>query len=983
MPPSSPNPPRMYRSIGIQAVPASSPKQPHVPAVPSGSRASGVEESNTSQLDGESSIEQHPWTRTADGIRESVLEEENAGGRWPTAGRIFSLPPYLRDEALQQRMIAEGAVDDREEPSVERRVVSSSPSFRRQQHTMYDAQPTVEPDDTFTFTETCTATFEATADASGSSLKSTASRLTVLVHESTSINGEPQTPGTFFVDRSAGSTPESIIIISDRDSGLIQPGSFLRSRAPSPAEVYQVRAVAGTEGPPAGTVTDSRSHVSHSSQVDIVEVLEQLTLSDESEEDDVAPGSEEWNVTPPRPIPALHGPSSLPYARCPSGAEGEIFYNPQSVRDLVWNMDLQTSIREPPYLHPDYVAIVEYTEQSASKEESEVIVLVDSSLPTQHPTPRGGRSRSTFPQLPTPVSGQIAPLSETRRANEWRAQPVRTHNVAHARRERPATNANEEPPSPDFESAGMTLPSSNSNSSLGSGYTAPFQTPMIGDDIPVHVEVPTSAFDPHVASEQQLRHYFIEREQRRLYLEEQYLRLELDERCRRLSFESDEVSDFSQRGSLKGPKVNTWIPLTTEHLNLYRNLLASLDNQRRAGLNDLPASNGPVNRYSLHNPIFPSLLTAETLGSVPSSLPTTRSEDTHPTPSSIFPEPIAPYTSDSYNLSPELNVHPVLPPPNYHQCSRGFGVGYLFPTGSVAAYALPADSSIQNRWEGTPNASFPASSMYYRDTDSANASLGLQEPHLCDPPSSQVAPTHGSTGRDPLHPHQSTPQTFAASEDAVTQPNTGDSTDLQPFQLPRFARRVSQSRSQFLQQDTNREAFDKVQDHINDLDVPTVSTRPRSSTLSSMTTARGHRASTVRSLDLGKQQIESGTLTTASSSSISRVGAPNSHRTSSLASEYWRTPATTPSSGAIIPVDQSTKRWHTDRRPPIDISKGPDLFDSRVLSQSPVKAKEYDLPPYQKPAWRSAAAATTRVGGERAKSIRRAQVEMVSRGSGK
>ncbi|KAF5322747.1 hypothetical protein D9619_002014 [Psilocybe cf. subviscida] len=31
-----------------------------------------------------------------------------------------------------------------------------------------------------------------------------------------------------------------------------------------------------------------------------------------------------WASSPPRPIPALHGPLSLPYARCPSGAEGTV-----------------------------------------------------------------------------------------------------------------------------------------------------------------------------------------------------------------------------------------------------------------------------------------------------------------------------------------------------------------------------------------------------------------------------------------------------------------------------------------------------------------------------------------------------------------------------------------------------------------------------------------------------------------------------------
>ncbi|QRV79539.1 nuclear receptor coactivator 6 [Ceratobasidium sp. AG-Ba] len=41
---------------------------------------------------------------------------------------------------------------------------------------------------------------------------------------------------------------------------------------------------------------------------------------------------------PPKPIPALHGPSSLPYARCPSGAEGVILDGSQPPDDLVWGL---------------------------------------------------------------------------------------------------------------------------------------------------------------------------------------------------------------------------------------------------------------------------------------------------------------------------------------------------------------------------------------------------------------------------------------------------------------------------------------------------------------------------------------------------------------------------------------------------------------------------------------------------------------------
>ncbi|KAG8767794.1 hypothetical protein FRC12_006045 [Ceratobasidium sp. 428] len=41
---------------------------------------------------------------------------------------------------------------------------------------------------------------------------------------------------------------------------------------------------------------------------------------------------------PPKPIPALHGPASLPYARCPSGAEGVVLDNLQPADNLVWGL---------------------------------------------------------------------------------------------------------------------------------------------------------------------------------------------------------------------------------------------------------------------------------------------------------------------------------------------------------------------------------------------------------------------------------------------------------------------------------------------------------------------------------------------------------------------------------------------------------------------------------------------------------------------
>nr|GAT42651.1 predicted protein [Mycena chlorophos] len=49
-----------------------------------------------------------------------------------------------------------------------------------------------------------------------------------------------------------------------------------------------------------------------------------------------------WASSPPKPIPALHGPLSLPYARCPSGAEGTIIEG-EDLSRMIWGLGLEES----------------------------------------------------------------------------------------------------------------------------------------------------------------------------------------------------------------------------------------------------------------------------------------------------------------------------------------------------------------------------------------------------------------------------------------------------------------------------------------------------------------------------------------------------------------------------------------------------------------------------------------------------------------
>ncbi|KAA1476044.1 hypothetical protein DENSPDRAFT_932756 [Dentipellis sp. KUC8613] len=54
-----------------------------------------------------------------------------------------------------------------------------------------------------------------------------------------------------------------------------------------------------------------------------------------------------WARSPPRPIPALHGPLSLPYARCPSGAEGTIIEEPENLPRMIWGLESEEQVISP------------------------------------------------------------------------------------------------------------------------------------------------------------------------------------------------------------------------------------------------------------------------------------------------------------------------------------------------------------------------------------------------------------------------------------------------------------------------------------------------------------------------------------------------------------------------------------------------------------------------------------------------------------
>ncbi|CAE6518010.1 unnamed protein product [Rhizoctonia solani] len=70
----------------------------------------------------------------------------------------------------------------------------------------------------------------------------------------------------------------------------------------------------------------------------------------------------------PRPIPALHGPPSLPYARCPSGAEGVVLDDQHGLDGVIWGL----SGKDPRSRRPD-----EHKHTEASNTEQFVLATKD------------------------------------------------------------------------------------------------------------------------------------------------------------------------------------------------------------------------------------------------------------------------------------------------------------------------------------------------------------------------------------------------------------------------------------------------------------------------------------------------------------------------------------------------------------------------------------------------------------------------------
>ncbi|VDC07729.1 unnamed protein product [Peniophora sp. CBMAI 1063] len=200
-------------------------------------------------------------------------------------------------------------------------------------------------------------------------------------------------------------TGTSLASISESDTS----GTFIRSLrraapyAPSPVLVDSVIIIEHNDGLAEGFLRQATIK-------EEVEEQEKMSIDDQ--------GWISWTRSPPRPIPALHGPLSLPYARCPSGAEGTIIDEPENLPRMIWGLDSesqatkfeeQTTSPQPPSSVASPALAPEMFKQAVSAPVKISAPPAAHSSPIVRKTVRPARGIDTHaPVIPLPVV-QAAP----------------------------------------------------------------------------------------------------------------------------------------------------------------------------------------------------------------------------------------------------------------------------------------------------------------------------------------------------------------------------------------------------------------------------------------------------------------------------------------------------------------------------------------------------------------------------------------------
>ncbi|KAG8975880.1 hypothetical protein FRB90_009382 [Tulasnella sp. 427] len=249
--------------------------------------------------------------------------------------RTASLPDRLHDVHLQERLEEEGLADiaeDDERATAQRRVASAGTS-----HASTTSPPAAS-------TSKCTpgkassrplpeVQEDVNDELSCTPVSDTNSLRFILAQELRALQDGTRSPKLNWPQsrppsRSSTSSPESVIF-ENKAAEVIEPGSFLapKTRAVYPEgqglplglEDYD----AGSESSSANPTLDSTQAAKpppllpHVYRFGMDLPAQVHAFGGSSEYPIAAPRPMHW-ISPPRPIPALHGPSSIPYARCPS-----------------------------------------------------------------------------------------------------------------------------------------------------------------------------------------------------------------------------------------------------------------------------------------------------------------------------------------------------------------------------------------------------------------------------------------------------------------------------------------------------------------------------------------------------------------------------------------------------------------------------------------------------------------------------------------
>ncbi|KAG9048761.1 hypothetical protein FS837_012124 [Tulasnella sp. UAMH 9824] len=474
--------------------------------------------------------------------------------------RAASLPDHLHDTRLQKRLEEEGLADieeDDERARVQRRIVAvaAAGTSKNVGFTSLAVTTSTGPPERCSPGPSSEPQEDDIDELSSMSISGNNSFRTILTRELRALHDGTRSPKLIRSppppSRSLTSSPESVIF-DNKEADIIQPNSFLRpkSRVAYPEGQglsLSLEACEGrTEGSSANPLLDSVEAAkpplllphAYSSEIPLYGQI--LPFGGPSDAPIVSPRPVHW-ISPPKPVPALHGPPSTPYARSPS-AEGEDYGGNLHAHDFVWQ---ERVLKGTSALHPDYVAAVDHKEEGYHAKEPDLVVLVDANLARGNQVKGRNKSGQPHNRLSRPLMDATNPQRPPRASSPhinpevprlgrpaWRTLPSRLQG-----------EANSSPGYHPTDSGRITDRTVTPASPRPTVYAEPMQSPsplihalhQQDREGPVHKR----SHPNHRSTRRDTRPAFIQQaiidqEKERLRLEEQELQRRLDEEYRRL-----------------------------------------------------------------------------------------------------------------------------------------------------------------------------------------------------------------------------------------------------------------------------------------------------------------------------------------------------------------------------------------------------------------------------------------------------------------